>query len=187
MIKSFRQIYNKSLRESWGGDYSDQFGKIFDEEVPQSGSSKNMYGEIIRAVNRICYRYWNDGDFFFDGYGIETCGDAAFWLLKFAPEEIKNLILKMEYTNENSYDKLCDELVKLTVNIDPLIKEKLKKQPSTDHQKYHLSKEVIDRWGDPDENDRCPDCGQYYENCGCGICPNCGYPEDDCTCYDDDE
>jgi len=187
MIKTFRYIYKKSLKESWGGDYSNQFENILEQEVPRSGAAKTMYGEVIRAVNRICWRYWNDGDLFWKDYGIETCGDAAYFLLNYAPDEIKNLILEMEYVDEDKYDNLCDELIKLAVNIDLENKNKLKAQQAMDHQNYRLSKEVIYRWGDPDENQRCPECGEYYESCECGICTYCGLSEDRCTCYKESE
>jgi len=185
MIKSFRHIYKKCLKESWGGDFSNQFEKIFDQEVPKSGSAKTMYGEVIRAINRICWRYFNDGDLFWKDYGIETCGNAAYFLLKYAPEEIRNLILEMEYVDEDKYDNLCDELIKLAVNINPKVKEELKRKPSIDHQIYTLSNEVIERWGDPDESQRCPECGEYYELCECGLCTFCGNSEENCTCYNE--
>ena len=47
-------------------------------------------GEIIRAINRLGYRWWNDGDKFFVGYGVETCGSDALLIW-----QIKDLKIKL--------------------------------------------------------------------------------------------
>lgn len=52
----------------------------FEQMVPAIGKAKTISGEIIRAVTRIGYRWYNDGDKFFDGYGCETAGPAMAFL-----------------------------------------------------------------------------------------------------------
>ena len=42
------------------------FGKL----VPGSGNAGTMEGEMLRAINKIVYRKYNDGDYFFTGYGV---------------------------------------------------------------------------------------------------------------------
>lgn len=54
--------------------------EAFELLVPSSGKADTVAGEIVRAMMRIMYRDWNDGDLFYDGYGIETCGDAVAYL-----------------------------------------------------------------------------------------------------------
>lgn len=56
--------------------------KLFTELVPLSGQAKTVEGEMVRAISRILYRYSNDGDFFFRGYGKETAGSSASYLRK---------------------------------------------------------------------------------------------------------
>lgn len=51
----------------------DKLGKLFDKYVPDSGQAKTVGGEIVRAINRVLYRYWNDGDMVGIGDGILTC------------------------------------------------------------------------------------------------------------------
>ena len=36
---------------------------------------------MLRAINRIIYRYYNDGDEYFRGYGTETAGPAHSFLV----------------------------------------------------------------------------------------------------------
>ena len=51
------------------------------ELVPPSGPAETVAGEIIRALGRIGYRYHNDGDYFYDGYGLETVAPSVAYLL----------------------------------------------------------------------------------------------------------
>lgn len=53
---------------------------LFEALVPSRGISDTVAGELIRAVSRITYRDYNDGDKFFAGYGLETCGGSAQYL-----------------------------------------------------------------------------------------------------------
>jgi hypothetical protein len=52
----------------------------FERMVPAMGKAETINGEIIRAVTRIGYRWCNDGDKFFEGYGCETVGPALAFL-----------------------------------------------------------------------------------------------------------
>ena len=54
---------------------------LFDELVPASGFADTVAGELVRAVNRIGYRFWNDGDQIGIGYGNETCNAAARYIM----------------------------------------------------------------------------------------------------------
>ena len=74
--KQIRQIQAKI--NSNGGDMH----AFFDELVPEQGKADTKAGELIRAINRISYRNYNDGDRFNEGYGLETCGPAACFLIK---------------------------------------------------------------------------------------------------------
>lgn len=50
---------------------------MFERLVPRTGKSGTVAGEIVRAVSRIGYRYWNDGDHLGIGYGREVCNPAG--------------------------------------------------------------------------------------------------------------
>ena len=50
---------------------------LFEELVPASGKADTVAGEIIRAVSRIIYRNYNDGDHVGVGYGNETCNPVS--------------------------------------------------------------------------------------------------------------
>ena len=55
---------------------------LFEELVPASGKAATVAGEIVRAINRLAYRNYNDGDHVGVGYGRETCNPAARYLME---------------------------------------------------------------------------------------------------------
>lgn len=59
----------------------DKLELLFDKLVPNSGKADSVAGEMVRAMMRILYRDYNDGDVFYEGYGLETCGSSAEFLM----------------------------------------------------------------------------------------------------------
>ena len=65
---------------------TDQLQIYFDELVPESGPAETVAGELVRAMMRILYRDYNDGDLWYTGYGKETCGSEVIYLINQIPE-----------------------------------------------------------------------------------------------------
>lgn len=65
---------------------------LFHELVPISGKADTVAGEIIRAISRISYRNWNDGDHIGVGYGKETCNPAARYLMARAGDDVSRAV-----------------------------------------------------------------------------------------------
>ena len=40
----------------------DRINKLFKELVPETGKADSLAGELVRAMSRIAYRFYNDGD-----------------------------------------------------------------------------------------------------------------------------
>ena len=84
---------------------SDQLSAIADVLVPPSGMCDNLGAELVRAINRILYRDWNDGDVFYEGYGLETCSSSAAFIADYADDKVRNALFDAiglegdEYTN----------------------------------------------------------------------------------------
>ena len=58
----------------------DPLQEAFELLVPDMGKADTVAGEMVRAMMKIMYRDYNDGDVFYEGYGIETCGSAVAYL-----------------------------------------------------------------------------------------------------------
>ena len=95
-----------------GNDWS--FEHVFDTLVPDSGKCDTLAGEILRAVNKIEYRWFNDGDRFNEDYGIETCGQPAYFLAQIEVDDGEpfwDLILDVDKNGDDSeYEKMIENL-----------------------------------------------------------------------------
>lgn len=78
---------------------------LFEKLVPISGKCATLEGETLRAINRIIYRYFNDGDYWFDGYGIETAGPAETFLRQFAPIDLRVELENSNCTEDEEYER----------------------------------------------------------------------------------
>lgn len=89
----------KAIDEAEGDTF---VSKAFKVLVPDSGAADTVAGELIRAINKIMYRDWNDGDVFYEGYGLETAGPAAAFIADKIPEANSALIELAEDGAEDS-------------------------------------------------------------------------------------
>lgn len=91
-----------------------KYYKLFNQYVPDIGKCDTLGGEIIRAFAKINYRWYNAGDKFWEGYGIETCGSSAFFL---AENGFKSHIESMvEIYNNKEYDNKLIDLFNQVIN-----------------------------------------------------------------------
>lgn len=83
----------------------EKLNKLFEELVPTSGKADTVAGELVRAVERIAYRNWNDGDHIGVGYGKETCNPAARYIMACGSETMCKLVENMWGVEEDDkYD-----------------------------------------------------------------------------------
>lgn len=83
---------------------------LFNKLVPTEGNCPTIEGEVLRAINRIIYRYHNDGDLYFKEYGCETAGPAHAFLYNHTPEKIKNEVLTaLDNARINCLNETFDE------------------------------------------------------------------------------
>ena len=98
---------------------------LFDALVPGSGHADSLGGELLRAAERIAYRYYNDGDRAGEGYGRETVNPAVRYM-SFAVKPatsplygiVKDFYRFIDYgcsVNDKEYEFMIMRLLKLTV------------------------------------------------------------------------
>ena len=96
-------------------EQKNEWAAMEDRLMPTSGKAETVAGEIIRAVDRIWYRWYNDGDKINVGYGKETCNGTARFLEKIRgsefPAEVWNGCLDDDgYTEDSRMDFIDDDL-----------------------------------------------------------------------------
>lgn len=119
----------------------------------QSGKAESLAGELVRAMARIGYRNYNDGDHVGIGYGKETCNPAARFLIKKGNKEIGGLAAAIwGIENDTAYDKLVDILAGAVADY---VEEnpKLRDTPTEDMWSFRDPDEDVDDSWDEDEKE----------------------------------
>ena len=130
----------------------ERINKLFEELVPASGKAESLAGELVRAMARIGYRNYNDGDHVGVGYGKETCNPAARFLIKKGNKEIGDLAAAIwGIENDTAYDKLVDLLAGAVADYVEGTPE-LRKTPTEDMMSFRdPDEDVDDSWDEEEE------------------------------------
>ena len=100
---------NKLINEFVGKELEDRNEPLYDKLVPGSGKADTVQGEMLRAINRIVYRYYNDGDEYHTGYGTETAGPAHSFLVN-ANHPLRSLVSTLFKKGTNYEQTIKDVL-----------------------------------------------------------------------------
>ena len=112
LIKEFLQ-----LNEFVGKELEDRNEPLYNKLVPGDGDAETVEGEMLRAINRIIYRYYNDGDEYFRGYGTETAGPAHSFLVN-ANHPLKSAMIKVFKEGTDYEQTIKDALVIILDHIE---------------------------------------------------------------------
>lgn len=107
--KADKALANMASFEDW----EDQIDCLHSDVVPTEGKAESLGGELVRAIVRIIYRDRNDGDKFFQGYGLETCGSSAMFLYNNGFDTQIDHIIENAGRYENDDDAYSDAINKL--------------------------------------------------------------------------
>lgn len=111
--------------------------KAFDKAVPDTGAADNLYGEIVRAINRIGYRWYNDGDKLGVGYGKQTCNAAGRFLLEKCDSSVSDAVVALwGERSESKYEKLLGQAETAIVIYLKANKEQLMETPTENMYDY---------------------------------------------------
>ena len=91
------------IKEFVGGELEKRSDDYFNKLVPGHGNADTIEGELLRAINKIIYRYYNDGDYFYKGYGAETAGPAVSFLMN-----SNELPINLQQTLTSIFNKSID-------------------------------------------------------------------------------
>ena len=129
----------------------DRVNTIFEQLVPLEGKADTLAGEIVRAISRIGYRFYNDGDQVGVGYGKQTCNPPARFLASATSTAIGDLIHALrQVTDEAAYQRLLEIVTEMTMDyIDE--HPELREQPAPDMWDYRDEQEDRDDYDDEDE------------------------------------
>ena len=127
--------------------------ELFEELVPPEGKAATVAGEIVRAISRIAYRNYNDGDHIGVGYGKETCNPAARYLMAYCGGDVRKIILDMWGTvSDRVYDAALALLEAQEISFLDTHPELRETESTEDMWEYRIASEDTDD-GDGEEED----------------------------------
>jgi len=145
----------KLLNEFIGGELEKRNEVLYDKLVPGSGAAGTIEGEMLRAMNRLIYRYYNDGDKFFEGYGTETAGPAHSYLVNSKSAisaDLDRIFSKIVHSNDHDYKQGIDAALALI--LDYVEKHEAEgysepnKEDMFDYESEFKNEEEDDDWDD---------------------------------------
>jgi len=149
------------LKEFVGGTLEKRNNVLFGKLVPGSGAAETVEGELMRAINRLVYRWYNDGDYFYKGYGAETAGPAHSFLTN-----SNQIPFELQTTLESTFNKAMnadeDEYERLIKFALEKVVDHVEATPEDEYTK--LDKEMFDFESEfEDEEDYEDDYDDYYD------------------------
>ena len=147
----------------------DNFEFYFDKLVPAEGAANTIEGEMLRSASRMCYRWYNDGDYFYEGYGIETAGVAFIYLKNVAKKrkinKLYTMLRDLQYSEkrEDEYAEALEEVCQEVIKYIESRNENYRKNEDDLHNYYEEAVECFgDPYGDPYEDE--DEYEDYYED-----------------------
>ena len=131
----------------------------FDKLIPECGKADTVAGEILRAMCRINYRWYNDGDYAGYGYGIETAGSACTYLIGFSDLEwYVETLLNITPDHDDAYEKALIELCSAIIDYLESHKDLFDESNNEDYQ------DCFEWCGDSDEEFERRHWGEDYDD-----------------------
>lgn len=152
----------------WG--YYDKFEPLFDMYLPERGEGETKATQIVTAVCKLVYKWYNDGDVFDNSYVLEgwanDLSDYANWLWEYTDaDEILDKIFICY--NNSDYENLLKELTDKMLDAEFLEKMNKDKKIGTIYKcegKFQFVEvdDEDDEYYDNDYEDEDEDEEDYY-------------------------
>lgn len=142
----------KLLNEFVGGELEKRNEALYDKLIPSQGSADTVEGEILRAINRIIYRYYNDGDYYYEGYGTETAGPAHSYLVNSKSSISSNLNRIFNESRDKEYEQMLNKALGLILDYIEKHEAEGHSEPNSedlfDYESEFKDEEEDDDWDD---------------------------------------
>ena len=146
-------------------NYYDKFDGLNDKYLPVQGEGETKATQIVTAVAKLVYKYYNDGDVFDNTHALEgwanDLSSYANWLYHRTTEKVQVILNKVyDCYNDNDYENLLKELADELLQEKYLVEQdKIKKEFSI--YNYEGKFKFVEVYEDEDEYDY-EDDEDYY-------------------------
>lgn len=102
-------------------DYYDKFEAVNDKYLPYKGEGATKAMQVTTAVNKLVYKYYNDGDVYDNTHHLEgwanDLSSYANWLYYYTTDKAQEILNKIyEVKTEEEYEDLSKELADELLN-----------------------------------------------------------------------
>lgn len=90
----------------------DQFDDVADEYLPDQGEGDTAAEQAVTALNKLVYRFYNDGDVYDNSGYLESyndLSDEANWLYKNIPG-VRQIMERVWDADRNEYERILTDL-----------------------------------------------------------------------------
>ena len=109
----------------WG--YYDKYETLIEKYMPMRGEGETVASQIVTAVNKLIYKWYNDGDVFDTTHHLEgwanDLSDYANWLYENTKDAWKILNKISDCVTESDYEDLLQELADTLLNEEYLAEQ----------------------------------------------------------------
>lgn len=146
----------------WG--YYDKYEDISNQYMPDMGEGETLASQLVTAVNKLIYKWYNDGDVFETDLGFRPewwndLSSYANWLYTHIPESKRILYSVYACDSEDDYEELLRDLADRLLDVSILEKYDAMPKQDTIYKCDGKFKCEEDDWDD-EEND------EYYDEDG---------------------
>ena len=113
------------MATDWG--YFDKFETLIDKYMPSRGEGETVASQIVTAVNKLIYKWYNDGDVFDNTHHLEgwanDLSSYANWLYENTKDAWKILNKINDCLTGSEYEDLLQELADKLLNEEYLAEQ----------------------------------------------------------------
>ena len=141
----------------------DKFEEIDEKYLPSTGEGETVATQIVTAVTKLVYKWFNDGDVYDNSYHmtgwLNDLSSYANWLYKYA-DGAKDILERIEnVSSDDEYDKLLYDLCKCTKNFTYLQKYETQDKVGSIYDcdgpfqftEYYEDEDEYDDWEDEED------------------------------------
>jgi hypothetical protein len=182
-------IVNDEILGSVDWSYYDKF-QDDEKYLPRSGEGETKASQLVTALTKLIYKWYNDGDVFDNNYHLEgwanDLSSYANWIYKYYRKSRPILDRIYEIKSNDEYEVLLKDLADLFFNDAFLAKENESPKEGSIYSE-------VGEFSYSEQPDECDECGYEVNDCRCtygdddqyGSCSNCGVDIDYCMCDED--
>ena len=109
-------------------DYYDKFEAVTEKYLPDMGEGETKASQIVTAVTKLVYKWYNDGDVFDNTHHLEgwanDLSSYANWLDKCTDLKASGILAKIkDCYNDSDYENLLKELADTMLNEEYLAEQ----------------------------------------------------------------